>query len=208
MKRNYPHALAGLCCLLLSSVPFAAWADGVAINSVRGGIRGINNGTLKNGDGTHEARVTIRIKQLKLVKQARTLTGKVLSEDEAVARGQRIYFVFVIENDLESPIEDIRLLDEFMEKDFIYVPNTLEELRTPSNDNNVTGPSDALWNSGTWVSLSDNSDDDIAMVNLSSSGGDNLVSLQIGRDPNNKALDIPGKTTWALRFQVKVRGSK
>lgn len=208
MKRTYPHALAGLCCLLLAAPP-AAWADGVAVNSVRGGIRGINNGTLKNGDGTNEARVSIRVKQLKLIKQARALSGKVLTEKDAVARGQRIYFVFVIENDIDSPIEDIRLIDEFPESDFVYVPGTLEEVRLTSTDATIAGGADdALWKNATWVSLSDGSDDDVAGVNTNPSGGANQITLKVGRDPNNKSLDIPGKTTWALRFQVKVKGRK
>jgi hypothetical protein len=190
MKRTYPHALAGLCCLLLAAPP-AAWADGVAVNSVRGGIRGINNGTLKNGDGTNDARVTIRVKQLKLIKQARALSGKVLTEKDAVARGQRIYFVFVIENDIDSPIEDIRLIDEFPESDFVYVPGTLEEVRLTSTDASIAGGAD-----------------DAAGVNTNPSGGANQITLKVGRDPNNKSLDIPGKTTWALRFQVKVKGRK
>lgn len=196
--------LSLICAALLLAPPVQA--DGVAINRVRGGIRGIDNGTLKNGDGRNDAMVTIRVRQLKLIKQARTLSGQILTEKDAVARGQRIWFVFIIENDVESALEDVQLLDEMLADEFEYIEGSLQEVRV---ENNATalggGAEDGFWKSG-WHKLSDSQDDDIVSVNEIARRGTDGRAIEVGGDNNESPLNIPAKTTWALRFQVKVKG--
>lgn len=201
LQRALPTALL----LTLLSPP--AIADGVAINRVKGGIRGIDNGTLKNGDGNNDAMVRIRVRQLQLIKQARTLNGQILTDKDAVARGQRIWFVFIIENDVESSLEDIRLLDEMLNSEFEYIDGSLQQVRV---DNNATtynsGIDDAFWKAG-WNNLSDGKDSDIVSVLEISSNGVGGKAIHVGGENNSELLSIPAKTTWVLRFQVKVKGS-
>lgn len=185
----------------------AAHADGVAINRVRGGIRGIDNNTLKNGDGTNDAMVTIRIRQLDLIKQARTLNGRILTAQDAVARGQRIWFVFIIENDVESALEDVQLLDELLDSEFEYVNGSLQEIRIDSNGVSFNGgEEDSIWKS-TWRDLSDGKDNDIVSVNALQKNGAKGHSIAVGGSQNDGALNISANTLWALRFQVRVKGA-
>lgn len=209
IKQKGKHRLMGMALtalLMLGQAP--AFADSVAINKVLGGVRGINNGTFKNGDGSNEAQVSIRVRQLKLIKQARTLAGKILSTSDSVARGQRIYFLFIIENDIESSVDDIRLSDAFNENQFTYLPDTMEVVQIEQNATSISaGAEDPFWkNSGSWLKLSDGVDQDPVSVKTEQLNGIQSYSVQVGATPNLKALDIPGKTTWALRFQVKVKG--
>lgn len=209
MNRKSLYPLKILCCSLglFFAGLSAAHADGVAINRVRGGIRGIDNNTLKNGDGTNDAMVTIRIRQLDLIKQARTLNGRILTAQDAVARGQRIWFIFIIENDVESALEDVQLLDELLDSEFEYVNGSLQEIRLDSNGVSFNGgEEDSIWKN-TWRDLSDGKDNDIVSVNVLQKNGAQSHAIAVGGSQNDGALNISANTLWALRFQVRVKGS-
>ena len=103
-----------------------------AVNSVTGGIGGIDNGTLRGGDGTGSAQITLNVSGLTLVKQARDLTGNVLPDNTDVVSGQEIYFVLYVDNPTTFAAGDLRIIDQLNETEFTYLPGSLESTIVPT----------------------------------------------------------------------------
>ena len=182
--------------LLSGSVPASA-----ATNAAKGGVGGIDNGTLQGGDGTGPALVTINVTDLALVKQARDLGGVVLPNAAPVAAGQEIVFVVFVDNSTAYPVDDIELTDALDETQFTYVANTLATATVPS------GSSDAATWAAAWTPLTDGTGapDDAASI-VDSGGPAGRDRLTIGSVPGqaNQMLRIPAQTRIAVRFRVRV----
>jgi hypothetical protein len=172
-----------------------------AVNSVTGGIGGLNNGTLLGGDGTGAAQITINSVELALRKQARDLVGNVLPDGAQVTPGQEIYFVLYVDNLTPYPADDLQILDQIDESQFRYVSGSLEACLVP------TGSTDAdLWQ-GSWVPLTDTlgPPDDGASA-LDTGGPPDPDQITVGSETRqqNAVVTIPGTSIRAYRFRVQV----
>ncbi len=173
-----------------------------ATNSVTGGIRGINNGTLSGGDGTGTAQITLNAVDLALVKQARDLSGNVLPNGANVAAGQQIYFVLYVDNTTGFTASDIRITDLLNESEFTYIASSLETTVVP------TGSSDAAIWAGAWSALTDavGGPDDLASATDTGGAADaDRVTVGGVSGQANLQLDIAGNTLRAIRFRVTVK---
>ena len=172
-----------------------------ATNSALGGIGGINNGTLINGDGTGAAQITINRTVLALEKQARDLAGTVLPGGANVNSGQVIYFVLYVDNSTVFTATNIQLTDLLDETQFTYVPNSIETTVVP------TGSSDAAIWAGVWSALTDavGGPDDIASI-TDTGGPAGLDRVTVGAVAGqvNQNLNIPGSSLRAIRFRATV----
>lgn len=181
--------------LLLSAPPVMA-----ATNAVTAGIGGIDNGTLLGGDGSGAARVVINAATLSLVKQARDLTGNIISGG-GVAPGQVISFVLIVSNPTPFTVSDVQVVDQLNEAEFTYIPGSLETAMA------AAGSSDAVLWSAAWAPLTDDpgGGDDIASI-IDSGGPAGRDHLTVGAVTGqiNRNLAIPGATTLAVRFRVRV----
>ncbi len=181
----------------------AVWATCAfpAVNSVTGGIGGINNGTLRGGDGTGTARITLNVSGLALVKQARDLSGNVLPVNANVVSGQEIWFVLYVDNTSPIPAADLRITDQLNELEFTYIPGSIGMKVVPTGSDDAT-----LW-AGIWNTLSDTlgGPDDEASI-LDTGGPADLDHLTVGSVPGqvNQAIDVPGSSIRAVRFRVTV----
>jgi uncharacterized repeat protein (TIGR01451 family) len=170
-------------------------------NAARGGIGSIDNGTLQYGDGTGQARVSLLVADLALVKQARGLTGTVLADGSPVAAGDEIWFVLYVDNTTSAPAADVRITDALDESAFTYVPGTLARTVVP------TASSDAAIWAGAWVPLTDavgGPDDQGSATDTGGpAGADRIV---VGAEPPapNVTLSVPGSSLAAIRFRVRV----
>jgi hypothetical protein len=172
-----------------------------ATNAVTGGINGINNGTLRGGDGTGTARIILNVSEFALVKQARDLAGNVLPYNSNVVSGQEIYFVLYVDNTTPISINDLRITDRLNESEFTYIPNSIELTTVPTGSDDA-----ALW-SGTWSAVSDTlgGPDDSASIE-DTGGPPERDRLTVGSvfGQANQILDIPGNSIRAVRFRVRV----
>ena len=172
-----------------------------ATNSALGGIDGVNNGTINNGDGTGTAQIEINSVQLALVKEARDLAGTVLPTNAPVAGGQEIYFVLYVDNITDFNAYRMTIEDAINEAQFTYVPNSLETTNVVSGSNAA-----ARW-AGIWTPLTDalGGPDDAASI-LDTGGPAGLDHVAVGAVTGqvNSPLQIPAQTQWAIRFRVRV----
>lgn len=172
-----------------------------AINSATGGIGGLNNGTLIGGDGTGTAQFEINSLQLRLVKEARDISGIVLADGADVSFNQEIYFVLYVDNPTDVAAYQTSLNDALDESQFTYVPDSLESTTIAS------GSDDAARWAGIWTPLTDalGAPDDAASI-LDSGGPSGVDRLTVGDvlGQANQTLSIPAQTQWAIRFRVRV----
>ena len=178
--------------------PCALAAD----NAARGGIGGIDNGTLQYGDGSGQARISLFSVDLALVKQARNLTGNVLPDAAPVSPGQDLWFVLYVDNPSAAAATDVRLNDQLDEAAFDYLPGSLEKTVVPS------GTSDAgLW-AASWTPLSDAlgaPDDEASALDTGGPPGVDRVSVGAVSGQQNAVLDLPAGSRAAVRFRVRVK---
>ena len=189
----------GAAVLLL----IAVWATSAfaADNAATGGIGGINNGTLRGGDGTGTARISLFVSNLALVKQARDLLGNVLPDGADVVSGQELYFVLFVDNASPVPAADLRITDQLNELEFTYIEHSAQVTVVPSGSDDA-----AIW-AGTWSQVSDTlgaPDDGVSVVDTG--GPPDRDRLTIGSVPgqSNQAVDVPGSSLRAVRFRVTV----
>lgn len=192
-----------ICRLALLALALALGSPQIkaATNAALGGYNGgINNGTLVGGDGTGTARIDLFTVNLALIKQARDLSGTVLSSGSNVSPGQEIYFVLYVDNtsDVAAPIQISDILNE---SEFTYVDNSLEITTIPSGSNDA-----AIWAS-TWSSLTDalGGPDDTASA-VDTGGGAEKDRITAGDVPGqaNQVLTVPAGQIRAIRFRVTV----
>ena len=189
----------GAIVLLLMTV----WVPSAfpAVNAVTGGIGGINNGTLRGGDGTGTAQITLYVSGLSLVKQARDLSGNVLPDGSNVVSGQEIWFVLFVDNSSPIAAGDLQVTDQLNELEFTYIPDSIGMTVVP------TGSTDAAIWAGSWSSLSDTlgGPNDGGSI-LDTGGPPDFDRLTIGTVPGqvNQPLDVPGSSVRAVRFRVTV----
>lgn len=180
-----------------------AWVPSAfaAVNAATGGIGGINNGTLRGGDGTGTAQIELFVSNLALVKQARDLTGNVLPFNANVVSGQEIWFVLFVDNSSPIAAGDLQITDQLNELEFTYIPDSIEMTVVP------TGSTDAAIWAGPWSALSDTlgGPNDGASI-LNTGGPADPDRLTIGSVPgqSNQPLDVPGSSIRAVRFRVRV----
>jgi hypothetical protein len=186
-----------LAWILVAASPPVAAAD----NAARGGIGGLDNGTLQFGDGTGQARLSLFSVDLALVKQARDLTGTVLPDAAPVSASDEIWFVLYVDNPTLFPANDVRISDLLDEVAFTYVPGSLARTVVPA------GSSDAAIWSGAWTALTDavGGPDDAGSATDTGgpAGADRIV---VGAEPPspNLTLSVPGSSLAAVRFRVRV----
>jgi len=195
--RRSSGLIAFLAWALLGISPVVLAADNAAI----GGVGGINNGTLLGGDGTGTARISLIPVDLALVKEARDLSGAVLSAGSNVAGGQEIWFVLHVDNPTSLPADDVRITDALDESQFTYVPGTLSQTQVVSGSDAAT-----LW-AGPWTSLTDavGAPDDVASItNTGGPAGADRVTVGAGPPQINQRMDLPANAIRAIRFRVKV----
>jgi hypothetical protein len=181
----------------------AAWATSAlgATNAVTGGVGGIDNGTLRGGDGTGTALIELFTSGFALVKQARDLMGNVLPYNSDVVSGQEIYFVLFVDNTTPFAAGDLRILDQLNESEFTYVPNSMEMTVVP------TGSDDAAIWSGSWSALSDtlgSPNDTASIEDTGGPPGRNRMTAGAVSGQANQVLNIPASSIRAIRFRVRV----
>lgn len=182
----------------------AAWLPALvhpATNVARGGIGGLDNGTLAGGDGTGSATFTIERAALRLMKQARDANGAVLAPGAEVLPGQEIYFLLYVENPTDYPAADIRISDFLNTSEFAFVPGSLEMATRPAGSDDA-----ALW-AGAWQPVTDaagSPPDDEGAAGPDDGG---IRHLSFGAVPSqaNRALVLAPHTLRAVRFRVRVR---
>jgi len=187
-----------LTYLLLLTVPPDVLA---ATNAVTAGVGGVDNGTLLGGDGSGAARVAITATTLPLTKQARDLAGNLIADGGSVAPGQIIYFILTVTNSTTYAVHDVQLVDQINEAEFTYLPATLETATVAAGSSAV-----ALW-SAAWTPLSDDvgGPDDIASISDSGGpAGRDRLTVGAFAGQANQSLTLPGTTTVAIRFRVRV----
>ena len=177
-----------LLVLLLPKAGFAATAS--AGDAGGGGI------TLQS---TGNVTVTSAVPQL--VKQARNVSGAVISNGSDVSSGQVIYFVVYVDNSTLALASDFRITDQLNEAEFTYIPDSLELATVATGSNDA-----AIW-AGTWTPLTDSlgAPDDVASV-TDSGGPVGLDQITLGAVPaqSNQILDVPASSLKAIRFRVSV----
>ncbi len=199
LTNRLKYLRTGAIVLLLMT----AWVPSAfpAVNAVTGGIGGINNGTLRGGDGTGTAQITLNVSGLALIKQARDLTGNVLPDGSNVVSNQELYFVLFVDNTSPFAAGDLQITDQLNELEFTYIPGTVEMTVVP------TGSTDAAIWAGTWNALSDTlgGPNDGASI-LDTGGPADRDRLTVGSVPGqaNQTLDVPGSSIRAVRFRVRV----
>ncbi len=172
-----------------------------ATNFATGGIGGLNNGTILNGDGTGSARITINAVRLALVKQARDASGVVLPNGAGVTPGQEIYFVLLVDNPTSSPSADLRISDALDETQFVYMPGSIEETTVP------TGSGDAAIWGGVWSPLTDAlgaPDDAAAFIDTRGAAGADRMTIGAVPGSANQVVSLPAASLKAYRFRVRV----
>jgi hypothetical protein len=172
-----------------------------ATNSATGGIGGLNNGTLIDGDGTGAARFTINSLTLALIKQARDTGGLVLPDGADVYPGQEIYFVLYVDNPTAFVTDDIRISDAIDESQFTYVTDTLEEALVPSGSDDGT-----IW-AGPWTPLTDQlgaPDDPASILDTGGPSSPDLITVGMETGQVNQRFTLPGGSLGAVRFRVRV----
>jgi hypothetical protein len=172
-----------------------------AVNSARGGIGGIDNGTLQGGDGTGRAQVVLNVVDLALVKQARDLAGQVLPQGALVAGGSEVWFELDVDNPTQYPADSLQLTDALDEAAFTYVPGTLAIATVPA------GSSDAVTWAATWTPLTDDpgAPDDVAsIVDTGGPPGRDRLTVGAVAAQLNRPASIPALTRLALRFRVRI----
>jgi hypothetical protein len=191
-----------LCRLALLAVVLALGPPQLkaATNAVTGGIGGINNGTLVGGDGTGLARIELFTVNLALIKQARDLSGTLLSDGSNVTPGQEIYFVLYVDNSTITSAP-LQITDPLNEAEFTYITNSIEVTTVPSSSSDA-----AIW-AGTWTSLTDvlGAPDDAASF-IDSGGNAEPDRLTIGdvAGQANQAFSVPANSLRAIRFRVRI----
>jgi hypothetical protein len=196
-KRRKAIAWLTLLCWFFSG-PAGVYA---ATNSATGGINGINNGTLINGDGTGAAQIDINSVQLALVKEARDLAGTVLPAGANVGPTQEIYFVLYVDNITDFLAYRFTIEDAINEAQFTYIPNSLETTTVVSGSNAA-----ARW-AGIWAPLTDalgGPDDEASILDTGGPAGLDHVAVGDVTGQASLALQIPAQTQWAIRFRVTV----
>lgn len=191
---------ACLCLLLAAGVALGSPTIVVAAtNAVRGGIGGVDNGTLLGGDGSGTAQFTIQAVDLVLRKEARDAAGSVLPDGAIVIPGQVLSFVLFVENPTSAPAADIQVTDLLDESQFTYVPGTLEET-TVAVGTDAAG----LW-AAAWMPVTDAVGDDVASV-ADTGGAPGPDRITIGLEPvqPNVLVAIPPGAVRAIRFQASV----
>jgi hypothetical protein len=199
LTRQLKYLRLGAMVLLLMT----AWVPSAfpATNAVTGGIGGIDNGTLRGGDGTGTARIELNVSGLALVKQARDLSGNVLPDGSNVISGQEIYFVLFVDNPSPIAAGDLQITDQLNELEFTYIQYSAEMTVVP------TGSDDAAIWAGSWSHISDTlggPDDGVSIVDTG--GPADKDRLTVGSVPGqvNQPLDVPGSSIRAVRFRVTV----
>ena len=161
----------------------------------------MNNGTVRNGDGTGEARISLFAVDLALVKQARDLAGTVLPDGANVSPGQEIYFVLYVENPTDFAVDDLRISDPINDLEFNYITGSLEQTVVPAGSTDA-----AIW-AGVWTPLSDvvGAPDDSASI-TDTGGPPSEDRLTLGAVPlqPNQIVDLPAQSLRAVRFRVRV----
>ena len=199
-RNSIRRKLIALCSVLVSAL-FASASIYAATNSATGGFGGINNGTLVGGDGTGTARIEINSVQLALVKEARDLTGAVLTANADVNPGQEIYFVLYVDNITDFTAYRLSIQDAIDETQFTVVADSLETTSV------VSGADAATRWAGVWTPQTDAlaGPDDGASI-LDTGGPADPDRLTVGDVPGqaNLFLQIPARTQWAIRFRVTV----
>ena len=198
MRRSRTSVLLVLAVTWLLSLPPPALA---VDNAATGGIGGHDNGTLLYGDGTGEARVTILVTDLALIKQARDLSGTVLPGGTDVSPGQDLYFVLYVDNPTDVDVTDLQLTDALDETAFTYVPGTLEQAVVPS------GSSDAAIWAATWNPLTDAPgapDDAGSVVDTGGAPGPDRITIGAVPAQPNQTVNVPQGALHAVRFRVTV----
>ena len=180
-----------------------AWAPSAfpATNLVTGGVGGINNGTLRGGDGTGTARIILNVSGLALVKQARDLSGNVLPDGSNVVSGQEIYFVLFVDNSSPIAAGDLQITDQLNELEFTYIEYSAEMTVVPTGSDDAT-----IW-AGTWTSVSDTlggPDDGVSIVDTGGPAGKDRLTVGLVPGQVNQPLDVPGSSLRAVRFRVTV----
>lgn len=200
MRMTGGIARIGLLGLLVGALMLSPAAI-AQVNQATGGIGGLNNGTLANGDGTGDAQLSLTDLALQLQKQARDLAGTVLPGGTDVSPGQAIYFVIFVDNTTLFSADDLRITDLIDESQFTYVASSLEETTVPSGSNDAT-----IW-AGTWNPLTDDvgAPDDLASAVDTGPPAD-FDSITIGAvvGQQNQPLNIAGGDLRAFRFRVTV----
>lgn len=193
------HLRNGAIVLLLVAV----WGTSAfaADNAAMGGIGGINNGTLRGGDGTGMARISLFVSNLALVKQARDLLGNVLLDGSDVVSGQELYFVLYVDNASPVSAADLQITDQLNELEFTYIEYSAQTTVVPTGSDDAT-----IW-AGTWSHVSDTlgaPDDGVSVVDTG--GSPDKDRLTVGSVPgqSNQAVDVPGSSLRAVRFRVTV----
>ena len=196
-------------CVQMGLVAFLAWAvislspcAVAADNAAKGGIGGIDNGTMQYGDGSGQARISLFSVDLALVKQARDLTGSVLPDAAPVSPGQDLWFVLYVDNPTPAAATDVRINDQLDETAFAYLPGSLEKTTVPS------GTTDAdLWASS-WTPLSDPMgapDDEGSAIDTGGPPGIDRVTVGAVSGQPNAVSDLPPGSRVAVRFRVRVK---
>ncbi|MCP3978913.1 MAG: hypothetical protein GY716_06220 [bacterium] len=188
----------GTSALFLALLCGTALAE---INSATGGIAGLNNGTLTNGDGSGDAQLAVTALDLALVKQARDLTGAVLAAGANVLPGQEIYFVLYVDNTTSFPVADLRITDLIDESQFTYVSTSLEQTTVASGSNDA-----AIW-AGTWTGLTDGvggPDDAASAVDTGGPAAEDSITIGAVPGQANTTVNLSGPNLRAYRFRVTV----
>ncbi len=199
-RNSIPRMQIALCTVLVSAL-FASASTYAATNFVTGGSGGINNGTFVGGDGTGRARIEINSVQLALVKEARDLTGTVLTANADVNPGQEIYFVLYVDNITDFAAYRLTIQDAIDETQFTYVADSLETTSV------VSGADAATRWVGLWTPQTDAlAGPDYEASILDTGGPPDPDLLTVGDVPGqaNLLLQIPARTQWAIRFRVRV----
>ncbi len=199
-RNSNPRKLIALCTVLISTL-FASASIYAATNFVTGGSGGINNGTFVGGDGTGRARIEINSVQLALVKEARDLTGTVLTANADVNPGQEIYFVLYVDNITDFAAYRLTIQDAIDETQFTYVADSLE------TTNVVSGADAATRWVGVWTLQTDalaGPDDEASILDSGGPAGPDLLTVGDVPGQANLFLQIPAQTQWAIRFRVRV----
>lgn len=187
--------LSGLLSLMLLHPALAAE------NTATGSIGGITDSLQPS------ATIHLDVEELELIKVVRSSTGQPLPREAAAGQGSVLWFVIYVNNQLESPLEDLQIEDEVASGTGNF---TVEELgsgvHAQAIDLSNVEPGDeedaltAAWD-GAWQDVTDSGSDHGGET---ASGEYDSGSQTFRFGTSGSQSTVPGKTLRAYRIKVIV----
>lgn len=197
---------ATLCTLALGLAPLASVH--AADNAALGGIGGVNNSTLINGDGSGTALFSLVSRQLTLYKTAYLTDGTELTSGARLPSGTVVHFLIYVNNDTSVQIDNVQMTDT-LNALFAYAANNTIKVGTTAactNGGANDGTCDQTERDALWTAVSGGAGtttDGAAAGDVISYAG---TTVSVGKaNASNDQLDVAANTAWAVLIPITMQ---